>query len=150
MKKKVCWSAIGSDSQKLVDTQKLVAHWEFCCTFFFISQCFWSFLTMRALAQACLRWSKYTTKVCFHFFLFYYCLMSEHFHCHYPSILFFHNWLTDPTHNKKHQPHIQLPQEHHSVHAKTAKTATRLVLAKTWSDCPILYRSTPSWRGGGL
>ena len=31
MKKKVCWSAIGSDSQKLVDTQKLVAHLEFCC-----------------------------------------------------------------------------------------------------------------------
>ena len=26
MKKKVCWSAIRSDSQKLVDTQKLVAH----------------------------------------------------------------------------------------------------------------------------
>ena len=26
MKKKVCWSVIGSDSQKLVDTQKLIAH----------------------------------------------------------------------------------------------------------------------------
>ena len=30
-KNKVCWSAIGSDSQKLVDTQTLVAHLEFCC-----------------------------------------------------------------------------------------------------------------------
>ena len=38
-KKKVCWSAIGSDSQKLVDTLKLVAHLEFCCfcTFFYMS-----------------------------------------------------------------------------------------------------------------
>ena len=32
-KKKVCWSAIGSDSQKLVGTQKLVAHLEFCCIY---------------------------------------------------------------------------------------------------------------------
>ena len=29
MKKEVCWSAIRSDSQKLVDTQKLVAHLDF-------------------------------------------------------------------------------------------------------------------------
>ena len=33
MKKKFCWSAIGSDSQKLVDTQTLVAHLEFCFIF---------------------------------------------------------------------------------------------------------------------
>ena len=30
-RKKVCWSAIGSDPPKLVDTQKLVAYLEFCC-----------------------------------------------------------------------------------------------------------------------
>ena len=34
-KKKVCWSAIGSDSQKLVDTLRLVAHLEFCCFLYF-------------------------------------------------------------------------------------------------------------------
>ena len=31
MRNKVCWSAMRSDSLKLVDTQKLVAHLEFCC-----------------------------------------------------------------------------------------------------------------------
>ena len=34
-KKKVCWSAIESESQKLVDTQTLVAHLEFCSFLFF-------------------------------------------------------------------------------------------------------------------
>ena len=40
-KKKVCWSAIGGDSQKLVDTQMLVANLEFCFLFFlfFFSTC---------------------------------------------------------------------------------------------------------------
>ena len=32
-KKKFCWSGIGSDSQKLVDTQTLVAHLEFILPF---------------------------------------------------------------------------------------------------------------------
>ena len=35
-KKKVCWSAIGSGSQKLVDTLTLVTHLEFCCFLFFL------------------------------------------------------------------------------------------------------------------
>ena len=51
-KKKVCWSAIESDSQSLVDA------------FLIIFLCFWSFLTVRTHAQACVRWSKYTTLVC--------------------------------------------------------------------------------------
>ena len=87
-KKKVCWSAIGSDSQKLVNTLKLVAHLEFCgfYTFFYMSnacewckcslkkdekdtfvmifKCFWFFSTMQMHAQACICWSKYTTLVC--------------------------------------------------------------------------------------
>ena len=52
-KKKVCWSAIGSDSQKRVDTQMLL--------FLLIFKCFWSFWTMRIHAQACVCWLKYTT-----------------------------------------------------------------------------------------
>ena len=35
LKKKVCWSAIESDSQSLVGTQTLVAHLEICCFLFF-------------------------------------------------------------------------------------------------------------------
>ena len=33
---KVCWSAIGIDSQKLVDAQKLVVHLEFCFFLLFL------------------------------------------------------------------------------------------------------------------
>ena len=57
-KKKVCWSAIGSDSLKLVYTQTLVDHLEF--TFFTHFQVFSIVL---AHANACVRWSKYTTHV---------------------------------------------------------------------------------------
>ena len=72
-KKKVCWLAIGSDSQKLVDTQKLVAHLEFCCflivflhdlLMFMNTNHFpmlLSFSTMQMHTQVCVRWSKYTT-----------------------------------------------------------------------------------------
>ena len=81
-KKKVCWSAIGSDSQKLVDTLKLVAHLEFCCFLYFfiflrepyvsLSCAWWKryffthfrmFLIVFDHAKACVRWSKYTTDV---------------------------------------------------------------------------------------
>ena len=48
-RKKVCWLAIGSDSQKLVDN------------FFMIFNCFLQFLNMQIHVQACICWSKYTT-----------------------------------------------------------------------------------------
>ena len=48
--KKVCWSAIGSDSQKLIDTQTLVENLEFCCfLLFFVVFC--SFFYMHLLCD---------------------------------------------------------------------------------------------------
>ena len=58
-RQKVCWSAIGSDSQKLVDTLKLVAHLEFCCFLYFFI-----FLREPYVSLSCAWWKRYFYWLC--------------------------------------------------------------------------------------